>query len=109
MDYRKAVQMHLKYIIVDDKLVMTGSFNFSNTAETSNLETLHIVDAANVTEQYVKNFEVLKNYGSQEEYSDLLNRAQAGESICIWSPISLTYEQFSVLRTALFANDNDCN
>ena len=41
-DHSTAKQMHSKYMIVDNKTVYTGSYNWSNNAETSSLENVAI-------------------------------------------------------------------
>jgi phosphatidylserine/phosphatidylglycerophosphate/cardiolipin synthase-like enzyme len=46
---------HDKVIIVDDRMVITGSFNFSTTAEDDNAENLLVIeDKADLTAAYLK-------------------------------------------------------
>lgn len=48
---------HNKIIIIDGKTVITGSFNFTRSAETSNAENLLIfTNKPKITEAYTKNF-----------------------------------------------------
>lgn len=57
--------MHHKVIIIDDRIVIFGSFNFSASADSSNDENLLIVDNANLahafTEEFQRVLEVAKN------------------------------------------------
>ena len=48
---------HDKIIIVDDNIVLTGSFNFVKVAETKNGENLLILKSKPLAEEYVKNWE----------------------------------------------------
>ncbi len=48
---------HDKIIIVDDDIVLTGSFNFVKVAETKNGENLLILKSKPLAEEYVKNWE----------------------------------------------------
>ena len=49
--------MHHKVIIIDRKIVITGSYNFSNSAETSNDENVVIIHNAEVAAQYLAEFQ----------------------------------------------------
>jgi phosphatidylserine/phosphatidylglycerophosphate/cardiolipin synthase-like enzyme len=51
--------MHNKVIIIDTETVITGSYNFSNNAETSNDENVLIVHSPAVAERYTRRFEAL--------------------------------------------------
>ena len=48
---------HHKVFVVDDALVITGSFNFSDNADTSNDENVVIVTEAGLAAEYLKEFE----------------------------------------------------
>lgn len=48
--------MHHKVIIVDDRTVITGSYNFTNRAEETNDENLLIIDDAGVVQQFLHEF-----------------------------------------------------
>lgn len=49
-------QMHHKTFIVDEKIVITGSYNFSNSAETRNDENIVIFYSEPIAEVYVEEF-----------------------------------------------------
>jgi phosphatidylserine/phosphatidylglycerophosphate/cardiolipin synthase-like enzyme len=49
--------MHHKVFIVDEKIVVLGSYNFSQSAEQRNDENVLIVYNEDIAEQYVQEFE----------------------------------------------------
>ena len=51
--------MHNKFIIVDDALVGTGSFNYSRNADESNDENLVFLSDAKTVKKYLEEFEEL--------------------------------------------------
>lgn len=52
--------MHSKYMVLDSKIVQTGSFNYTNAAEERNAENIMIIrDQPNVTKAYMANWEEL--------------------------------------------------
>jgi len=55
--------MHHKVIIIDDKVVLTGSYNFTNNAETINDENLLIIHDLDVAALYLAEFERVYNQG----------------------------------------------
>ena len=59
--------MHNKFIIIDNKKLWTGSFNWTNSADTSNQENIIITDDSEVIERYKEQFEILKLRSIQRE------------------------------------------
>jgi phosphatidylserine/phosphatidylglycerophosphate/cardiolipin synthase-like enzyme len=57
---------HNKIIIVDEKIVLTGSFNFSKAAEERNAENLLIIKNPEIAKLYIENWHSHK--GHSEEY-----------------------------------------
>ncbi|MBX3470999.1 MAG: hypothetical protein KF878_29375 [Planctomycetes bacterium] len=51
--------LHHKVIIVDDRYVLTGSFNFSEGADRSNDENLLVVDNRQIAQAFVREFNAL--------------------------------------------------
>ncbi len=49
--------MHHKVIVIDEEIVITGSYNFSRSAEESNDENLLILHNASIAAQYLAEFE----------------------------------------------------
>ncbi|HRL12927.1 MAG TPA: phospholipase D-like domain-containing protein, partial [Aggregatilineales bacterium] len=56
--------MHHKVFIVDDTHVITGSFNFSANAITSNDENLVIIHDPELARQYIAEYERVKSVSS---------------------------------------------
>jgi phosphatidylserine/phosphatidylglycerophosphate/cardiolipin synthase-like enzyme len=48
--------LHYKVIVVDERTVITGSYNFTNSAEKDNDENLVIVDDPNLARAYIEEF-----------------------------------------------------
>jgi len=53
--------MHHKVIIIDDQIVLTGSYNFTNNAETINDENLLVIHDADLAADYLAEFERVYN------------------------------------------------
>jgi len=53
--------MHNKFAIIDDKVLITGSFNWTSTAEEKNEENLLIITDGRTIEKYKDRFEYLWN------------------------------------------------
>jgi phosphatidylserine/phosphatidylglycerophosphate/cardiolipin synthase-like enzyme len=49
--------LHHKTIIIDDRVVITGSYNFTASAERDNDENLVIIDDATLARQYIEEFD----------------------------------------------------
>jgi phosphatidylserine/phosphatidylglycerophosphate/cardiolipin synthase-like enzyme len=64
---------HNKIIIVDDYLVLTGSFNFTKAAEEKNAENLLVINDPSLAKRYLENWHV------HEAHSQAYNREQKGE------------------------------
>jgi len=60
-------QAHNKVIIIDDKIVITGSFNFTDSAESENAENIVIISGASVARRFVENFDLHRHDGTQSE------------------------------------------
>lgn len=56
IDYRPRIA-HNKVIIIDNKQVITGSFNFTNAAEFRNTENLLIIHSPVIARQYLENWQ----------------------------------------------------
>lgn len=93
-----AKQMHAKYLIVDDALVLTGSFNWSENAELKTLENLLLLKGEQ-TPSYLQNFNKILNY-REGELSDLVKEieSQNGYGPCHFSPITLTGKNISKVK-----------
>lgn len=54
-------KLHDKVIIIDDRIVMTGSFNFSSSATLNNDENMIIIDDPDLAAQYNLAFDIIWN------------------------------------------------
>ncbi len=52
----RSADMHHKFIVIDDVIVGTGSFNWSDNAENSNDENLVIIKSSSLAQQYLGEF-----------------------------------------------------
>ena len=53
---------HNKIVIIDQRIVFTGSYNFSNAAENSNAENSLEIRDINIAKQYMTNWQVHKEH-----------------------------------------------
>ena len=51
--------MHNKFAVIDNRILITGSFNWTASAERENQENLLIITDENTVKQYAQKFEVL--------------------------------------------------
>jgi len=56
--------LHHKVIIIDNRIVITGSFNFSDSADTKNNENVIIIDNAEIAKRYLEEFQRVWKEGS---------------------------------------------
>ena len=89
-----AHQLHCKYMIVDDKTVLTGSLNWTANSELKTIENLLLIDRAKIADAYRKRFAVQWIYG-KGEYKGLIERLSNlnTEAPVSFPPISLTGKQ----------------
>ena len=64
IDYKLA-RAHNKVIIIDEKIVETGSFNFTYAAQNTNAENLLIINNTELAKKYLKNW--LKRQAESEK------------------------------------------
>lgn len=77
--------MHQKYVIIDEKLVASGSYNWSINAANNNSENLQIIREMKSVREYVANFRDLMRgpEGNHEESAEEVNTIQPNTSIDI--------------------------
>jgi phosphatidylserine/phosphatidylglycerophosphate/cardiolipin synthase-like enzyme len=59
--------LHHKLIVVDERIVITGSMNYSTNAEKNNDENVIIIDNAEIARLYLQEFERVWNLASEPE------------------------------------------
>ena len=68
--------MHNKFAIIDNKIVITGSYNWTASAGERNDENLLVIDNKNVVKKYQNQFKNLwDNKYSPERYNELISKA----------------------------------
>lgn len=58
---------HSKVIILDDRIVLTGSFNFTKAADTRNAENVVIIGSREVAELFTRNWEARRSVSRRFE------------------------------------------
>jgi phosphatidylserine/phosphatidylglycerophosphate/cardiolipin synthase-like enzyme len=61
--------MHNKIIIIDDRFVITGSLNYSTSAEESNDENVIVIDNPDIARLYVQDFDRVYGQGTDPDRS----------------------------------------
>ena len=61
IDDRHAIA-HNKIMIIDSKVVITGSYNFTRAAEKSNAENIVIIESGPIAEKYLQNWQKHRNH-----------------------------------------------
>jgi phosphatidylserine/phosphatidylglycerophosphate/cardiolipin synthase-like enzyme len=59
--------MHNKVIVVDERYVITGSLNFSTSAEESNDENVIIIDNPDIARLYMQDFDRVYSQGTEPD------------------------------------------
>ncbi|MBO6935167.1 MAG: hypothetical protein JJ863_09325 [Deltaproteobacteria bacterium] len=104
--YSYAVQMHHKYLIIDDQLV-TGSYNLSANAEYDTLENVVVLRGlrfATVVDRYAANFATLWETGRAEGlYDDLMADVLEGTDSfpIVFDSMALTWDEVDALKNAM--------
>lgn len=62
--------MHNKFAVIDDKALITGSFNWTATAQEKNQENLLIIKNSNLIKDYSKRFKILWGKGRKSKILD---------------------------------------
>lgn len=65
--YEGSGLMHNKFAVIDNKVLITGSFNWTKNAENDNQENLLIITDKKLIDQYAKRFEFLWTKGQEFE------------------------------------------
>jgi len=64
---------HHKVFVIDEKIVITGSFNFSSNADKSNDENVIIITNGKIANQYLQEFERRWNEANEPAASDIVS------------------------------------
>lgn len=89
-------QMHNKYMLIDGRWILSGSFNWSNSSEWNHLENLVVVDGSQHREvlgQFQENFRYVWNM-NRDQSRELLQTSKG----CGLVPSVLTFQEIDRLR-----------
>ncbi|MEO7096316.1 MAG: phospholipase D-like domain-containing protein, partial [Polyangiales bacterium] len=108
-DASYAAQMHSKYMVVDGKEIISGSFNLSMNSEQATFENaLHLTGAqyAPVYAAFEQNFgKIFETGRAQNLLTELRTQISTAATIPLTFPaMSLTYSEFDQLRQLIRAN-----
>jgi len=83
--------MHNKFAVIDNKIVITGSYNWTASASTRNDENLLVIDDEEVIQRYQRQFENLwENKYSYKRTKELYNKA--GQELLYFFTITMEGE-----------------
>jgi phosphatidylserine/phosphatidylglycerophosphate/cardiolipin synthase-like enzyme len=114
--YSYAEQMHHKYMIIDGRVLVSGSYNLSDNAEHNTMENIVIYDAQAFPElvaAFEENFEQLWITGEEEGlYDELLQEIVDGTGASfpiVFEPMAIDWDQVTTLKGAIRDNCPDIN
>ena len=106
-DVRYAAQMHHKYLVIDGRILATGSYNFSDNAERDTFENVVIYDGAafpTLVAQFEANFEALWGDGRAEGELEILRdviSSPVGDIPLVFEPMALTWDEVTELKSLI--------
>ena len=68
--------MHNKFTVIDDQVLLTGSFNWTASAEKKNAENLLVITDKEVIEKYVKQFKNLWAESGDGEFTEVQSQGK---------------------------------
>ncbi len=102
--YSYAVQMHHKYLIIDNDTVMSGSYNLSDNAEHNTMENMVIYKRAgfpNIVDAFTENFESIWNTG-EGLLPGLIDEIKTARVVPIVYPsMALTWDEVRNLKRTI--------
>lgn len=113
--YSYAPQMHNKFLIFDDRVVASGSYNLSDNAEHNTLENLVIYDAHGLpalVQDFSDRFEALWVTGEAESAYDSLVQQIEGPSLTfpiVFDAMALTWPEVTALKQLIRDHCPDIN
>ena len=108
-DYHYAPQMHNKYFIIDDKTLLSGSYNLSDNSEFKSLENIIFVGGDKflpVIKKYEADFDRLWTTEIDgKKLSSLKQKIGSASSIpLVFTPMALTHPQIKSLKELIETN-----
>lgn len=106
-DYSYAPQMHHKYMVIDEEILVTGSYNLSDNAEHNTMENDSVLRGPafqNVIDAYVDNFDQIWVTGEESGlYESLLDTVQNGTGTfpIVFDAMALDWDRVTALKNAI--------
>jgi phosphatidylserine/phosphatidylglycerophosphate/cardiolipin synthase-like enzyme len=97
-----AMQMHNKYMIIDNHWVLSGSFNWSNSSEWQHIENVVVIDGARFPLALVsfrKNFGYVWNMNRNQGTNQFMRVGTTGSKACGINPTVLTFQEIDLVRS----------
>ncbi|MBT3236759.1 MAG: hypothetical protein HN353_12455 [Bdellovibrionales bacterium] len=103
--FPKAPQMHHKYLILDDREVYTGSYNWSFNSEYNSFENLARLDQVEEVDSFMNNFKMVLSYGGKKPFRHFLSQFREKNRIPLFfSPRTLTITEIDQVRNIIYSN-----
>lgn len=108
-DYSYAPQMHNKFIIIDNKTLLTGSYNLSDNAESGTFENMAILRApqysALIAAFEARFLELWDTRASGQELANLRDEISTDATIPLtFNAMALTWQQVTELKSLIRSN-----
>jgi phosphatidylserine/phosphatidylglycerophosphate/cardiolipin synthase-like enzyme len=105
-DHSYAEQMHHKYLVVDGRTLVSGSYNLSDNAEHATMENIVVWEGdqhAPLIEAFEANFEAMWVTGiAEERHETLLADIADGDGFpLVFAPMALDWTAFTALRRTI--------
>lgn len=97
--------LHHKFCIIDGKILITGSYNWTNYAETRNLENIIITKDSNLIKDYIQCFNDMKNELNQIKEFAIIKTMQIPENVFV-SRIRDLSQEISSLPDSIYQSFN---
>jgi phosphatidylserine/phosphatidylglycerophosphate/cardiolipin synthase-like enzyme len=114
-DYHYAEQMHHKYLVIDGRLLATGSYNLSDNAEHNTIENMIIIERAlfpELVDAYEANFEAIWQTGladgTYEALVDLILNTDDPIPV-VFDSMALDWDQVTYLKGLIRDHCPDIN
>lgn len=88
--------MHHKFCVVDGKILVSGSYNWTNYAESRNLENIIVTDDSSLIEEYIKCFNKMKENLEQVDTFEIVSQTSIPDRDFCWRMHDIAHEVYAV-------------
>jgi phosphatidylserine/phosphatidylglycerophosphate/cardiolipin synthase-like enzyme len=114
--YSYAPQMHHKYMVIDGRILVSGSYNLSDNAEHNTMENIVVYDGAAFPElvaAFEENFESMwvtgEAAGLYQSFLDEVRNGTGSSFPIVFEPMALDWDQVTELKEAIRVACPDIN